>query len=180
MTPNKKKYHAGGAMIEFAIILPFLMLIFAGIVEYGFYIKAQNSLDKAVRDAARYYSDNINKDDLATGNNSATTTSVTNTATALVTSNVSNAGVYVRCDNPAIVNIDCLHGVTSATSYATTSCASLSGLATTTLPEYVVVEASCDRPQIVTALFNSMAAIFGSSGDLMPATISAQAVMVFP
>jgi Flp pilus assembly protein TadG len=46
----------GTALVEFAILLPLLLLIAFGITEFGRAIYVYNTLVKASRDAARYYS----------------------------------------------------------------------------------------------------------------------------
>jgi Flp pilus assembly protein TadG len=45
----------GAAVVEFAIVLPLLLLIAFGIFEFGRAIYVYNTLVKATRDAARYY-----------------------------------------------------------------------------------------------------------------------------
>lgn len=45
----------GVAAVEFAILLPILLLIVFGITEFGRALYAYNTLVKATRDAARYY-----------------------------------------------------------------------------------------------------------------------------
>jgi Flp pilus assembly protein TadG len=46
----------GAAVIEFAIVLPLLVLIVTGLIEYGRLMWNYNALAKATRDAARYLS----------------------------------------------------------------------------------------------------------------------------
>jgi Flp pilus assembly protein TadG len=62
----------GVALIEFAIILPLLLLIFTGLIEYGRMMWHYDALAKATRDAARHLSmikrESLN--DEATSNNS--------------------------------------------------------------------------------------------------------------
>ncbi|MDD5460769.1 MAG: pilus assembly protein [Methylococcales bacterium] len=47
----------GAALIEFAIIVPLLLLLVVGISEFGFAFYHLNILNKSVQDAARYFSD---------------------------------------------------------------------------------------------------------------------------
>ena len=44
-------------MVEFAIILPFLLMMVFGIVEFGHMLMTFNNLNKAAQDAARYLID---------------------------------------------------------------------------------------------------------------------------
>lgn len=46
----------GAAAVEFAIVLPLLLLVLTGIVEYGRLMWNYDALAKATRDAARYLS----------------------------------------------------------------------------------------------------------------------------
>jgi TadE-like protein len=52
---NKKQQH-GVAMLEFALVLPFLLLLTFIVTEFGRAIYQYNTITKSVRDAARYLS----------------------------------------------------------------------------------------------------------------------------
>ncbi|WP_340123221.1 TadE/TadG family type IV pilus assembly protein [Methylobacter svalbardensis] len=52
-----KKFETGAALIEFAIIVPLLLLLVVGISEFGFAFYHLNILNKSVQDGARYFSD---------------------------------------------------------------------------------------------------------------------------
>jgi Flp pilus assembly pilin Flp len=56
---------SGAAIIEFAILLPLLLLIVAGIVEFGRVIWYYDALAKATRDGARFMS-SVSADSLGT------------------------------------------------------------------------------------------------------------------
>ncbi len=56
-TQSIKKFQKGTALIEFAIIVPLLLLLAVGISEFGFAFYHLNILNKSVQDAARYFSD---------------------------------------------------------------------------------------------------------------------------
>lgn len=47
----------GAALIEFAIIVPLLLLLVIGISEFGFAFYHHNILNKSVQDGARYFAD---------------------------------------------------------------------------------------------------------------------------
>lgn len=55
---DRKKNQNGAAMVEFAIILPLLLLIIVGVLEIGIILIQDNTLNKSVRDSARYMSSN--------------------------------------------------------------------------------------------------------------------------
>jgi Flp pilus assembly protein TadG len=48
---------SGAMMVEFAILIPFLLLLLAGIAEIGYTYFHLNVLNKSVQDAARWFSD---------------------------------------------------------------------------------------------------------------------------
>ncbi|HEY5557306.1 TadE family protein [Acetobacterium sp.] len=53
---NKFKKEDGQAMVEFAIILPILIMILCGIIDFGWYFTNQNIIDNCSREGARYAS----------------------------------------------------------------------------------------------------------------------------
>lgn len=72
MSVNKsyfKKKQKGAALVEFAIILPFLLLLVVGISEFGFAFYHQNILNKSVQNGARYFSDSTIARDNGSGAN---------------------------------------------------------------------------------------------------------------
>lgn len=54
MLPSIDKQHRGGALIEFAIVLPLLLFVAFAVFEMGNILIHDNALSKAVRDSARY------------------------------------------------------------------------------------------------------------------------------
>jgi len=52
-TTDAKNKAKGQALVEFAIILPLLMIIIVGVIEFGFVFWTQSTYVNAVRDAAR-------------------------------------------------------------------------------------------------------------------------------
>ena len=59
--PLKRNAHIrqrGSAVVELAIVLPLLLLIFLGTAEFGRALFQYNTLTKTVRDGARYISQN--------------------------------------------------------------------------------------------------------------------------
>lgn len=55
--PRKSAFRQGVAAVEMAILLPLLVLIFTGMIEYGRLVWHYDALAKATRDAARYLAD---------------------------------------------------------------------------------------------------------------------------
>ncbi|MDY0223271.1 MAG: pilus assembly protein [Desulfobacterium sp.] len=49
-----KDSETGAAMVEFALILPLLVLLLLGIIQFGFIFNAQITLTSAVREGARH------------------------------------------------------------------------------------------------------------------------------
>ena len=53
---NKFKKEEGQAIVEFAIILPILIMILCGIIDFGWFFTNQNIIDNCSRVGARYMS----------------------------------------------------------------------------------------------------------------------------
>ncbi|MGI6379396.1 MAG: TadE/TadG family type IV pilus assembly protein [Anaerolineae bacterium] len=49
-----RRKERGQELVEFALILPLLLLLLVGIFEFGYVVFAQNTLSNAVREGARY------------------------------------------------------------------------------------------------------------------------------
>ena len=52
MVPNRKS-ERGNILVEFALIMPVLLLIFAGIIQFGFLLNAKIAVNSASYEAAR-------------------------------------------------------------------------------------------------------------------------------
>jgi Flp pilus assembly protein TadG len=50
----RRRDHRGQALVEFALVLPILLLLIFGLVDLGRAIYAQNALSEAAREGARY------------------------------------------------------------------------------------------------------------------------------
>jgi len=68
----------GNAMVEFAIILPLLLIVVFGIIDFGRALYTANNLTAAVREGARLASTQISPDPTTAGSMSAVSTTVTN------------------------------------------------------------------------------------------------------
>ena len=66
--PLKKRKSTGQSMVEFALLLPVLLMLFSGMIEFGFMLNTYLSLLDATRQGARFYS-NSNPFLLDTGTN---------------------------------------------------------------------------------------------------------------
>lgn len=64
------------ALVEFAIVLPILLIIVFGIVDFGRALYTANNLTSAVREGARLASTQINPDPTTAGSKSAVQTAV--------------------------------------------------------------------------------------------------------
>lgn len=61
LRPSDLRRDSGAAAVEFALVVPLLLLLVFGIVEFGRAYNAQVTLQHAVREGARYYA--IHHDD---------------------------------------------------------------------------------------------------------------------
>lgn len=52
--PNGSRNQRGAALVEFAILAPFLLLLLLGIIEFGYLFAQFNEVRHAVREGARY------------------------------------------------------------------------------------------------------------------------------
>ena len=68
----------GAAMVEFAIVLPIILLMVFGIVDFGRALYTVNNLTAAVREGARLASTQISPDPTTAGSKAAVSTAVTN------------------------------------------------------------------------------------------------------
>jgi Flp pilus assembly protein TadG len=64
-----KKPHRGVALVEFALILPMLLLLIVITTEFGRALYQYNTLAKSVRDASRYLSMQLPETQMATARN---------------------------------------------------------------------------------------------------------------
>jgi Flp pilus assembly protein TadG len=108
----KKNYRAcqkGAAAVEFALVVIILMLIVAGIIEFGRAFWYYDALTKATRDGARYMS-TVNWIKIAGSSGiPATQTLVVNAANAAnISPPLTTANVYVTCLDAAFATIPCV------------------------------------------------------------------------
>lgn len=85
--PSSPAAQRGAAAVEFAFILPLLLLIFTGTIEFGRAMWHYDALAKAARDAARYLST------VPTVDLGAEAASATSTARTIVANAATRAGV---------------------------------------------------------------------------------------
>ena len=59
----KKNKYTGAVLVEFAIVLPLLLALVLGIVEFSYGFARYNSLNKVTQEGARYFSDPLRAKD---------------------------------------------------------------------------------------------------------------------
>lgn len=57
MKDTSQRHERGAVLVEFAILVPFLLLLLVGVAEIGYLYFHLNILNKSVQDAALYFSD---------------------------------------------------------------------------------------------------------------------------
>jgi Flp pilus assembly protein TadG len=80
---RKFKNEKGQAFVELAIVLPLLLMILCGIIDYGWIFTNQNIIDHCAREGARYA--------IIHAEDSGAITEITNYTKALAPSNISNS-----------------------------------------------------------------------------------------
>ena len=89
-----KKNEKGQAFVELAIVLPLLLMILCGIIDYGWIFTNQNTIDHCAREGARYA--------IIHAEDSGAITEITNYTKALAPSNISNSLIVtVTFTNPS-------------------------------------------------------------------------------
>ncbi|MEN8260691.1 MAG: TadE family protein, partial [Pseudomonadota bacterium] len=101
----------GIAIVEFAIVLPILLLLMLGVAEFGRAFFQYNTLTKAVRDGARYYSTDAFIGDTQTPNGAAQG----NTVNLVQYGNIAGSG------SPLIIDPFQLPGTLPSVTSSTTS-----------------------------------------------------------
>jgi Flp pilus assembly protein TadG len=98
-TRSKRKMR-GVAVIEFAIVLPLLVLIVTGLIEYGRLMWNYNALAKASRDAARYLS-TVDANDLANeaSQNNSTANKMVRDAALSAGLDITGLSIAISCDD---------------------------------------------------------------------------------
>lgn len=109
---NVGQFQSGAAAVEFAIIIIPLLLIVAGIVEFGRTFWYYDALAKATRDGARLMS-RADKDAIATAKSDAENLVVYAAGIngAKVSPTLTSANVQVQCLNASYVSQGCTNGI---------------------------------------------------------------------
>ena len=108
----------GVAAVELAIVLPLLILLFTGMIEYGRLMWHYDALAKATRDAARYLAEEaeINDSGVVGGKQDKAKDLVLNTATAAGIEGLVKNNVTITCaggcGTPTTVRVDVAYGFT--------------------------------------------------------------------
>lgn len=111
----------GGAMVEFVLALPLLLMLTFGVVDYGYYFFAKNSLTSAAEIGAR-----------AAVPQSATNTTVINAISASLGASGFGNSTYTVTTNPTTIS-----GVTKGTAVTVTITATWSNIGVHTLPTFL-------------------------------------------
>jgi Flp pilus assembly protein TadG len=156
---NKKLQH-GAAMVEFAIIVPFLLLLVLGIIEFGYAFYHLNILNKSVQDGARYFSDPLiarkggleNAIDVSSGSNGTNITAATN---LVIYGNVAGTGSSLMPTDASDYDVDITSPDTS----------------------HIQVTATYQHEFILGSAFSGIASMIGSTGNLTSFDLTASSVL---
>lgn len=139
----------GSSTVEFAMMLPLLLLLVVMVSEFGMMFYQLNALNKSVQSAARYLSD-------VSDNNTNTSTDVTNAKNLAVYGNSAGTGTPV-VSGFAIANV--------VVSYPDS--------------QHVQVVATCDAHLILGNSLNAFMQMIGGSAATDFMTLNASSVMRF-
>ena len=116
-TRLRTKSERGAELIEFALVLPLILLLCLGVVEFGRAYYTYNILSKAVRDGARFLSTG-----LVTSTGTVDATTATGTKNVVVYGNVAGTGTKILPDLLTTqVNIPAPTVISGAEQYVTVS-----------------------------------------------------------
>lgn len=104
-------YQGGIAAVEMAFLLPVMLLIFAGIVEFGRVFWYYDALAKATRDGARVMSMHPKATIQSSGVDEAKAIVVAAANSAGINPSLSASQVSITCLNAAFVSVACSDGV---------------------------------------------------------------------
>ena len=108
LTHKPQNKQNGIAMVEFAVVLPFLLLTLAIVGEIGFVMYQQNILNKSVQSGGRFISVNSTS---GTGFVDVTAQTIQNTRNIVVYGNAAGAGKPLIADlDPLEVDVTCTYG----------------------------------------------------------------------
>jgi Flp pilus assembly protein TadG len=103
-----RKRQNGIAMTEFAVVLPFLMLVIAATGDIGYLMQQQNTLIKSIETGGRYISVNANT---GAGFTVITAQKVQNTRNVVLFGNASGIGDPIIPDlDPLNIDVSCTYG----------------------------------------------------------------------
>jgi Flp pilus assembly protein TadG len=115
--PSKFRSEKGAELVEFALILPLILLLCLGVIEFGRAYYTYNILSKAVRDGARYASAGM-----VTSTGTINSSTVTETKNVVVYGNTGGTGTpKIPSLTTTHVNVPATTVVTAAEQYVTVS-----------------------------------------------------------
>jgi len=82
---NLRKSERGQSAVEFALVLPILIIILLGIIEFGWFLNAKITITSAAREGARVYAIHGDKDDVQTRVKNAVANTLSSTTVQQVT-----------------------------------------------------------------------------------------------
>lgn len=99
------KKETGQAAVEFAIVLPILLIIICGIIDFGWLFYNQLSLENCTRDAARYGAVNAANTDCVTLIDNKVNEDAVDSLKKIMTVNVTFSSPQTPCDGDITVTI---------------------------------------------------------------------------
>lgn len=174
-----KSAQTGAALVEFAIVVPLLLLLVVGISEFGYAFYHLNILNKSVQDGARYFSDPLRARngvinapiDVSTTTNG---TNIARTQNLVIYGNIAT-GTQLLPDAAPVTTVYCAEEYNAANPSASSNKVCL------TTTQHIMVTATYNHNFILGNVLNNIARVVvpNNPGNLVtnPYTFTASSVL---
>lgn len=165
-----KNWQKGAVMVEFAIVVPLLLLVVIGIVEIGYGFYHLNILNKSVEDGARYFSDSrmARFNGAGASRNYPINVSSANTYVAKARNLVIYGNVAGTCDADPLVPCPLMPNAASYTPVPAITCVDASGqdTACSSATQHIKVTATYRHNFILGTAAGNFISALGTTGSI--------------
>lgn len=184
MSPHNKhikNLQKGSAMVEFAIVVPLLLLLVLGIIEFGYGFYHLNILNKSVQDGTRYFSDSMIARTNASGSSLSFPINVSSTNTYISNNNVRNLVVYGQI-SAGTANTQLLPGTAPSVTvycavYSGSTLTISTGVCAAPITEHIMVQATYNHNFILGTAISNFFPVFSNTVCSGCVTLTASSVL---